>query len=214
MDYELPKKIKGAIFDLDGTLLDSLGVWQDIDRRFFAKRGLTLPPDYMYAVNALEIYETAVYTIERFGLKETPEEVIAEWNEMSLVAYAKELKLKPKVKEYLNELTAAGIKLAVATSSTTDMVIPALKNNGVYDMFDTVITSSEVGKGKDSPDIFFAAAKAIGVTPESCAVYEDSLRAIKTAKAAGFTVIGVYDKHAQGDVEQIKQVADKFITFD
>ena len=214
MEHVLPNNIKGAIFDLDGTLLDSLGGWQDIDRRFFAKRGLTLPSDYMYAVNALEIYQTAVYTINRFGLKETPEQVIAEWNEMALDAYRSELKLKPNVKSYLNELTAAGVKLAVATSSTTDMVIPALKNNGVYDLFSTVITSSEVGKGKDSPDIFIAAAKAIGVTPDTCAVYEDSLRAIKTAKAAGFTVFGVYDEHAQGDIEQIKQIVDEFITFD
>ncbi|MCH5155590.1 MAG: HAD family phosphatase [Clostridiales bacterium] len=209
----LPDYIKGAIFDLDGTLLDSMWIWADIDKRFLSKRGIEVPPDYMAAVCAMEYRQTAEYTIARFGLKEKPEDLMQEWSEMAVGAYATELKLKPSVRSCLAELKARGIKLAVATSATPDMCIPALKNNGVDYLFDAVVTTQEIGKGKAHPDVYLAAAKRLGVTPETCAVYEDNLSAIKTAKNAGFYTVGVYDKFSRSDEKEIRQIAEEFIEF-
>ena len=210
---KLPEYIKGAIFDLDGTLLDSMWIWADIDKRFLSKRGIEVPPDYMAVVGAMEYRQTAEYTIARFGLKEKPEDLMQEWSDMAVSAYATELKLKPKAKEIIAVLKARGIKLAVATSATPEMCLPALKSNGVERFFDAVVTTQEIGKGKAHPDVYIAAAKRLGVAPSACAVYEDALRAIKTAKNAGFYTIGVYDKFSRADEREIKAIADDFIEF-
>ncbi|MDE6293396.1 MAG: HAD family phosphatase, partial [Clostridiales bacterium] len=190
---KLPDKIKGAIFDLDGTLLDSMWIWADIDKRFLSKRGIEVPSDYMAMVGAMSYRQAAEYTIARFGLSEMPEDLMNEWSEMAVGAYATELKLKPKIKNILTKLISRGIKMAVCTSATPEMCLPALKNNGVEDLFDAVVTTWEIGKGKEFPDVYLAAAERLKLSPESCAVFEDTLRAVKTAKAAGFYVVGVHD---------------------
>ena len=210
----LPESMKGAIFDLDGTLLDSMWIWADIDKRFLSKRGIAVPPDYMGKVGAMSYRQAAEYTIARFGLPETPEDLMNEWSEMAVGAYATELKLKPKTVKILTELKSRGIRLAVCTSATPDMCLPALKNNGVAEMFDAVVTTWEIGKGKEFPDVYLAAAARLGLPPAECAVFEDTLRAVKTAKSAGFYTVGVRDEFSAADEREIKNIADDLTAFE
>lgn len=210
---KLPEHIKGAIFDLDGTLLDSIWIWAEIDRRFLSKRGFDVPPDYMAAVGAMEYLAAAEYTVKRFGLSDTPEALTEEWSEMAVAAYENELRLKPNVKTALAELKNRGLKLAVATGALPEMCLPALKANGIDGIFDAVVTTKEIGKGKAEPDVYLAAAKRLDLAPKHIAVFEDTVSAVTTAKSAGFYVVGVADSYSAGDEQAIKRISDDFITF-
>lgn len=204
-------RFQGAIFDLDGTLLDSMGVWEDIDRAFLGRRGIPVPPDYMDKVAALSFPAAAVYTIERFGLTETPEALMREWSDMAQDAYAHRVPMKTGAGEYLVWLKQRGVKLAVATASSEDLFIPALKRHGVYDLFDAFTTLKEVARGKGFPDIYQRAAEKLGLEPAVCAVFEDLAAGVAGARAGGFIAVGVYDDHAAQDKEKIIQIADAYL---
>lgn len=203
---------QGAIFDLDGTILDSMGVWRKIDEEFLKRRGFEVPPDYMEKIITTGYQGAAEYTIARFSLQEKPEDVIAEWDEMAVEAYTNELRLKPYVKEYLFRLKQAGIRIALATASTESLYIPALKNNGVLDAFDAFVSVQEVERGKDFPDIYLKAAEKLSLEPKDCIVFEDALRCILSAQKGGFRTVGVYDSSEESQQEEIQKAADFYIT--
>ena len=200
--------IKAAIFDLDGTLLDSLSVWEQIDIQFLEKRGFTATTDYTRAVTPLGFHKAAEYTIARYGLKESTEDVENEWMQMAQDAYASEIKLKPNALEYLLSLKAAGVKLGVATALRPESIEAVLKHNGIYDLFESFTMLHEVSRGKGFPDIYILAAQRLGVTADQCMVFEDILTAVKGAKAGGFQVCGVYDSYADHEWDQIKELSD------
>lgn len=208
--------MKAHIFDLDGTLLDSMGVWENIDQVCLEKRGIKLPGSYDYdsyveAITPLTPLESAVYAINYFGLKGTPEELKQEWNEMAEHAYSNHIPLKPGAKEYLQNLRDQQVRMAVATSSPLSLCVPALQNHGITDLFDAICTSEEVGCGKNRPDVYLLAAKRLGVEPQDCIVYEDSLTALKTAKSIGMTVYAVYDSASEKNWEEMKRLADYIV---
>lgn len=205
------KQIKGAIFDLDGTILDSMDVWGDIDRKFFENRKIKMPDDYIESVNSMSFSETARYTAERFHLQDTPEELMNQWTEMSKNAYAHEIRLKSGVMEYLTQLSKAGVKLGVATTLESELFIPALKNNGIYRLFSAFTSVKEVSRGKDFPDIYLETAKRLNMKPKECAVFEDICLGIRGANAGGFLTVGVYDRFAALEEETIRREADLYI---
>ncbi len=129
------KEYKSYIFDLDGTLLDSMGVWGQIDVDFLAKRGIAVPSDYMDAVSSMSFRETAAYTIKRFALPDAIDSLMREWNDMAAFAYGHTVQMKPYAKEYLMTLREHGVKLAVATTLSAELRAPVLRNNGIDTMF-------------------------------------------------------------------------------
>ncbi len=202
---------KGAIFDLDGTLIDSMSVWEEIDREFLRNRNISIPYDYIEKINSMSFKEVAKYTIERFNLKESEEELIKEWNEMAIYEYSNKIKLKPNVKEYLEKLKKNNIKIGLATSSPKYLYEPVLKNNHIYEYFDALNSLEDVKRDKNYPDIYLLVAENLKLSPQECAGFEDILVGINTMKKADFKVIGVYDKYADSDIEEIKKISDKFI---
>lgn len=200
--------MKAYIFDLDGTLLDSMGLWEQIDAGFLTKRGLAVPPDYINAICSRSFPEAAAYTIERFHLPDSVEDLLAEWNGMAAHAYGHTVPLKPHAREYLKALKERGAKLAVATSLPRALYGPALRQHGLEPYFDAVCSTDEVAFGKTRPDVFLLAAKRLGVAPAECILFEDILQAVHSGKAAGMTVYGVLDEASKGDWDAIREAAD------
>jgi len=201
----------GAVFDLDGTLIDSMGVWARIDMDFLRNRGLTMPRDYTDAVKTMGFAQAAAYTIERFSLPETPEEICREWLLMAREVYASEVRAKPYAREYLTMLRARGVKLGLATASPAALYIPALRRNGLYELFDACVSTDDVGCGKENPAVFLEAARRIGLPPADCVAFEDTLNGVRCAKAAGMRVVGVWDSHSEHDTDAIRGIADGYI---
>lgn len=204
-------KKKGAIFDLDGTLLDSMWVWERVDAEFLAKRGFTVPEDYGETISPLGFFAAAEYTIQRFGLTETPEDILNEWNAMAIREYSEEIQLKPGAGKLLERLKRDGIRLAVATASHEELFVPALKKNGILELFDAVVTVQEVKRGKGFPDIYERAAGKLALAPAECVVYEDIYAGIAGAKDGGFQAVGVYDAFSARDEAKIRERADYYI---
>jgi len=200
--------VKALIFDLDGTLLDSMGVWLDVDVAFLKKRGIAVPDDYAKEILSMSFREAAAYTIERFGLPDSAESVLREWSDMAAHAYGGSAQLKPGAREYLFARKARGAKMAIATSALPDLCELALRAHGIHDLFDAVCNTSEVRHGKSSPDVFILAAQRLGFDPSECVVFEDILDAVKSAKSVGMAVCAVLDEASRRDWAEIRKTAD------
>lgn len=205
------KNIKGAIFDMDGTLIDSMWVWSKIDEEYLKKRSIQLPNNLKQDIEHMGFSEVAQYFKDRFNIPDSIEEIQNEWNEMAFYQYAHKVDLKPGAKEFLALLRSKGIKIALATSNSKPLIEVALKKNDIYHFFDSITTTDEVLRGKDFPDVYLLAAKKLSVPPKDCVVFEDILPAIKGAKAAGMMVIGVHDSYSEYQRNDIINFSDMYI---
>lgn len=202
--------VKGAIFDFDGTLADSMEIWAEVDAEFLSKRGIEVPVDYYDAICSMNFNQAAEYTIKTFDLSETPEQVMSEWLEMTLFEYTNNVYLKPLAKKFVQLLKDKGIKVAIATASDPQLFIPALENNNAGDLFDTYATTSEVKRGKGFPDVYDLAAKRLELSKDDCVVFEDIVVAVKGAKAGGYKTVAVYDKRSEKDRDEMMSTADYY----
>lgn len=205
------RQCEGVIFDLDGTLIDSMWVWEQIDYDFLGKRGIAVPEDYVDIITPMGFEQCADYTIDRFGLKETKEQVMDEWHQLAIEAYSSKVRVKDGVSNFLNYLKENEVKMSIATANSMDLIEPALRNNGIEQYFHNITTLSEVNRGKEFPDIYDLSAKRMDVNQKKCVVFEDIIEGITSAKSGGYTVVGVYDKRSETRVPLLKKAADYFI---
>lgn len=203
--------IKAAIFDLDGTLIDSMWVWNKIDENYFRCRNITIPKNLKTQIEHLSFNETAAYFKRNFGILDTIDEIKNEWNAFAYNQYLNHVKLKPGVLEFLTLLKTMNIKIGLATSNSKSLLEAVLKSNGIYHYFDSITLTDEVSRGKNFPDVYLLAAEKLGAKPSQCIVFEDILPAVIGAKAAGMKVVGVYDDSSIDQREDIINNSDMYI---
>lgn len=201
--------LKGYIFDLDGTLLASTGLWQGIYRKALARFGIEMPDDYVAHVNHLDISRGTAYTAERFGLSCGAEGVAKVWREYAGDAYASAIELTPHAKELLSALAARGKKLGIATALDEDLARACLTRHGVWEIFPVFVSVGDAGKDKSAPDVYLTAAARLGLLPSECAVVEDGAVGAETAKKAGFFSAGVTDPYSGADPALMRRVCDR-----
>lgn len=181
------------IFDLDGTLLDSNGIWREIDECFVRRRGLALTDEYNEFVSHAIFPTAAKFTREYYCLEESEEDIMREWHTLAAGAYAHELQLKPFAKEYLAQCAAKGERMVLYTSSEPSLCRAALAHHELEEYFEGLYFAQELGLEKKYAPSFRHLAGLLGEKPEDCVLYDDSPRACAAAREAGWQVIGVED---------------------
>lgn len=186
--------LKNVIFDFDGTLFDSMYVWQLAGEFFLHARGKEASPTMKSAVRSLSVEQAALYFKKEYNLNETPQQIVSEIYKGVEYYYRNEIQPRNGVREFLEELRTNGIRMCIATASQKQLVEAALARNQLDSYFEKIFTCSEVGHGKDEPDIFRLALEYFGGTREDSVVIDDSLYSIETAGRDGFLTVGVFDQ--------------------
>ncbi|MGG7060078.1 HAD family hydrolase [Clostridium nigeriense] len=202
---------KAVIFDLDGTLIDSMEIWSKIDEEYLGSFGYEVPKNLQEDITHLTLTETANYFKNRFKIQDDTKEIISTWNTMALHHYSNDIKLKDGVLPFLKSLKDKGLKIALATSNSVPLLEAVLKNNNIYHYFDAITTTEEVNKSKANPDIYLLSAAKLNVNPKECLIFEDIVQAIKGAKLSGATVYAIYDKSSAHQKEELEKLSDKYI---
>ena len=204
------EKINYAIFDVDGTLTDSMHIWDTCGGAYLMMRGIV---PHAYDTFRTRSYEDGLdYMIEEYNLPLTPEELLAELMKILEFYYFNIAEKKPGVEEFLQRMEKSGVKMCIITATNQYLIDSALERNGILKYFSKVFSTTDIGKHKDKPEIFDIAKEYLGAKNSSDVfVFEDALYSMKTAKAAGYKVIAVEDYSAEPDRDEIKALADYYI---
>lgn len=205
-----PPAFEAAIFDFDGTISDTASLWHEVDLAFLGQRGLTYTPDYARRLSVLGFEQGARYTIERYGLHEDPKDICDEWNRMGRALYRTRAELRPGVAPYLKALRARGVRLALATTNDPD-VVGSMRHVDVDALFDACVYGKEVARTKDHPDIYLEAARRLDVAPGRCAVFEDIVPGLLSARRAGMMACGVCSNDPVQKVAEVQRASDVFL---
>lgn len=203
--------IRGAIFDLDGTILDSMPIWDNAAEMYLRNLGIEAEPGLGKTMFSMSMAEGAEFLRNKYRLDMDICEIIDGINHTIEDFYYYQVQLKKGAEQFLKDMKQAGIKITAATCSDRQIVDRALKRLNVINYFDRIFTCSEIGSGKVKPDIYLVAAEYMGTRSKDTWVFEDALHAIKTAKNAGFKTAGVYDASSIGNMEEIKRTCDIYL---
>ncbi len=206
----------GAIFDVDGVLLDSMPVWNQAGELYLKSLRIPPGPDLGKIMFTMSMQEGAAYLLKHYPIAGLTEAEVRDGiNKTIQDFYFYKAPLKPGVQPFLSRLYQRGIPMTIATSSDRVIIEAALKRTGIRRYFSGIFTCSETGKGKDQPDIYLEAASRMQTEPKDTWVFEDALHALATAKEAGFLCVGVYDeasKEAQPDIARLSDIYIKHFT--
>ena len=211
MRHEMLEGIEAVIFDLDGSLVDSMWMWRAIDIEYLGRFGIPLPEDLQSKIEGMCFNETAMYFKEHFPISDPVEKIKDDWNKMAWDKYANEVPLKPGIPEFLENCRSNGIKLGIATSNSRELVENIALVHGLKDHFSCIMTGCDVGRGKPAPDIYLAVAQRLGVEPSKCLVFEDIVPGIKAGVSAGMRVCAVDDAYSADQREAKQEMADYYI---
>ena len=204
--------IEAIIFDIDGTLVDSMWVWTNIDDIFIEKYGLTEPEDFHEGMEGKSYSETAQYFLDIFpSLKHTREELEEEWFQMAYEIYSTQISLKPGAYEFIKEMHAKGIKFGIATSNNRELAVATLTHNDILEYIDSIWTSCEAKAGKPNPAVYLRVAESLKVEPSKCLVFEDVPMGILAGKNAGMKVCAVDDPFSRPQEKKKRELADYYI---
>lgn len=203
--------MKYVIFDLDGTLLDSMPVWVDLGETVLKSMGIIADEELNKRFKTMTLMQSSVYLTEHFSLNLTAKELLQIFTDNVRIGYEQDAPLKPYVKEFLEYLKSKNVPMCVATASERHLAEAALKRTGALPYFEFVLTCSDIGKTKETPDVYLEAMKRMGGTTENTVVFEDAYFSILSAKKGGFPVVAVYDDETKKDCDAIQQIADRYI---
>lgn len=205
------QNVEAVLFDLDGTLVDSMWMWYDIDVEYLAKFGLSCPDDLQSSIEGMCFNETAVYFKERFSLPDSTEQIKADWNAMAWDKYLRQVPLKEGVAAFLEKCRSRGISMGIATSNSRELVRNIVSVHGLDRYISAIVTGSDVERGKPAPDIYLSVAEALKVAPEKCLVFEDIVPGIQAGKNAGMKVCAVEDAYSLEQRNEKMELADYYI---
>ena len=203
--------IKGAIFDFDGTLVDSMFIWDTFGEDYLRTLGKEPKENLTETFKTFTLEQAAEYYREHYGVSLSVGEIVDGVNEMVAEIYRTKVALKKGVLEFLRDLRSKGVKMCVATVTDRPIVEDVLVSLGIRDFFVEILTCAELGCNKETPHIYRAALEVLGTRKEETVVFEDALHALMTAKNDGFPVAAVYDKHELRQTE-MKENGDYYIT--
>nr|WP_302020538.1 HAD family phosphatase [uncultured Acetatifactor sp.] len=205
------RDIEAVIFDMDGSLVDSMWMWRAIDIEYLGRYKIPLPENLQSEIEGMSFRETACYFKEHFAIPDSMEEIMAEWNRMAWNKYMYEVPLKKGIPDFLRHCREKGIRLGIATSNSRELVENVAAVHNLREYFTCIMTGSEVLRGKPNPDIYLAVAHGLGVPAGRCLVFEDIVAGILAGKNAGMRVCAVEDEYSADSRDRKRELADYYI---
>lgn len=207
--------IKAVIFDMDGSLVDSMWIWKSIDIEYLTRYGYETDDrfiaDLQSKIEGMSFEETAQFMSSHFNIPRTHLEMMDDWNKMAWDKYENDVCLKEGALEFLDYCNSKGILLGIASSNSRELVDNLLKSRNIRDYFNVIKTGSDGYPGKPAPDIYLAVADELGINPSNCLVFEDIPKGIIAGKSAGMRVCAVDDAYSSHLTTNKKELADYFI---